>query len=89
MASVKHFHPNQLSDSALEDCFDGSTSLEMVRNIFTKKEVINADNTVEPEEFAYWFQKALEGFAGDDEANETNFEWGESIAENINNATKM
>ncbi len=50
---------------------------------------MNADNTVEPEEFTYWFQKALEGFAEDDEANETNYEWGESIAENINNATKM
>ena len=88
MAQVKHFHPNQLSDSALEDCFDGTTSVEMVRNILTKKDVINTDNTVEPEEFAYWFKKALEGFAEDDEANEANFEWGESIAENINAATK-
>ena len=84
---------NDLSQEELEDCFDGSSSVEMVREIFEKHGVINDDGYVDIENFAEWFAYGVEGFIDAEEGSEeyeeawnNNYDWGMSIAENINYA---
>lgn len=90
MAKKKHKHPNELSDEVLEECFDGSTSTKLVREIFNDMNVLKADNTIDVVAFGKKFMYALQGITnGDDEADENNFDWGVGIAENINEATKQ
>lgn len=90
MAKKKHKHPNELSDEVLEECFDGSTSTKLVREIINTMNVLNNDNTIDEIAFGKQFMYSLQGFTnGDDEADENNFDWGVGIAENINGATKQ
>ena len=90
MAKKKHMHPCDLSDEILEECFDGSTSKDLVKEIINKMNVLNKDNTIDEVAFGRSFMYALQGLTnGDDEADENNFDWGVGIAENINEATKQ
>lgn len=81
----------ELTNDELEDCFDGSTSVAMVREILEKPGVVTLEGYVDLERFAEWFSYGIEGFidadegtAEYDEAWNNNYFWGESIAENIN-----
>lgn len=80
-----------ITDDELEYCFEGSSNVDMVREILTKPGVVVEDNVVDIEQFAEWFAYAIEGFIDAeegtddwDEAWDVNFDWGMSIAENIN-----
>jgi broad specificity phosphatase PhoE len=85
-----------LSDEELEDCFDGTTNIDMVRELCDLCE--SADGFIDIEEFGERFATAIEGFISADadeepeeweEAWNNNKEWGESIAENINSALEI
>lgn len=79
-----------LSDDQIESCLDGASNVEMVRNLLN--DAYNKDlNSVDEMDFAFEFAEAIKGFIdaeeGTDEweeANDTNYEWGESIAQNVN-----
>lgn len=80
----------ELSDIELEDCFDGSTSVDMVRKILGKSGVVN-EGLVDTDKFAQEFAEAIEGFIDADEDSEyweeawsNNLDWGHDIADNIN-----
>ena len=82
----------ELTNQELEDCINGTTDLDMVRDIFTKAGVVNIDGFLDEERFADWFAYNIENFitadegtAEYDEAWDTNYNWGFTIAENINN----
>lgn len=82
----------ELDDEELEDCFDGSSNVDMVREILEKPNVVNEEGYVNEEKFADWFASGIEGYIDADEdtdewqeAWDNNYEWGYSIAENINN----
>lgn len=84
---------DDINDDELENCFDGTTDIFMVRDILTKPSVINDEGYVDIDQFASWFAYELEGFIDADEdteeweeANDNNISWGESIAMNINDA---
>lgn len=81
----------QITDDELEDCFEGSSNIDMVREILAKPGVVNDNGTVDDESFAEWFAYAIEGFIDADENTEDwkeawdiNFDWGLTIASNIN-----
>ncbi len=81
----------ELDDEELEDCFDGSSNVDMVREILEKPNVV-VDGYIDEEQFAQWFAYGVEGYIDADEdtpewreAWDNNYEWGQSIAENINN----
>lgn len=80
----------ELSDIELEDCFDGSTDVDMVRKILGKSGVVN-DGLVDTGKFAKEFAEAIEGFIDADEDSDewqecwdNNFDWGYDIADSIN-----
>lgn len=81
-----------LTDEELEECFDGSSSVEMVREILAKPGVIDEDSElIDCESFAQWFAYGIEGYIDADEdtpewqeAWDNNFNWGFDIADNIN-----
>lgn len=82
---------NDLTNEDLESCIDGSTNLEMVRNILTKHGVVDHEGWIDPEIFADWFAHGIEGFIDAEvdsdewtEANDNNWNWGYDIADNIN-----
>ena len=84
---------DDLSDEELESCFDGSSSVDLVREICEKSSVIGEDGYLVVEEFGQWFAYGAEGFIDAEadteewqEAYDNNEEWGQSIAENINAA---
>lgn len=86
----------ELEDWEIEECFDGSSNVDMVREIFEKDGVLEDDGTIIVEQFAQWFAYAIEGFIDADEETEewdeawnNNFEWGKSIAENLNDYLNM
>ncbi len=79
-----------LSDDQIESCFNGCSNVDMVRNLlnaaYNKKL-----NEVDEMDFAGEFAEEIKGYIaaeeGTDEWQESydgNYEWGESIAENIN-----
>lgn len=79
-----------LSDEEIEHCIDGSSDLRMIREII---EVSQLDNLLDVEDFADMFAYKIRGFIdvtfeedeeAYDEAYMNNWEWGTSIAENIN-----
>ena len=79
-----------LSDEEIENCIDGSSDLRMIREII---EVSQLDNLLDIEDFADMFAYKIRGFIdvtfeedeeAYDEAYMNNWEWGTSIAENIN-----
>jgi hypothetical protein len=82
----------ELDDDELEDCFDGSSDVDMVREILQKSNVVDAESSlIDCENFANWFAHGVEGFIDEDEESEewqeawdNNYEWGMSIANNIN-----
>lgn len=81
----------ELTDEELEDCVDGSTNISMLREILRKPDVIDEDGWINPEFFADWFSVGLAGYITEDvnsaewaEANDTNWNWGYDIADNIN-----
>lgn len=84
---MTHTSPLLLNDEALEECIDGCTSLELLREILGKPSVVQRNNKVGVKQFAEYFQMALENLAENEEANEINYQWGVSIAENINDKT--
>lgn len=86
MRSVK-----ELTNEEIEDCINGSSNVEMIREILTKHGVVDLEGWVDPEIFADWFAQGIEGFIdaeeGTDEwteANDTNWNWGYDIGDNIN-----
>jgi hypothetical protein len=84
----------KLTDDEIESCFDGSSSASMVREILEKDGVV-ANGVVDVDQFAQWFAYGVEGFIDEDptsaawqEAWRNNYEWGNNIAENINDLVK-
>lgn len=82
---------HELTDQELEDCVDGSTNIAMLRDILTKPEVVDTEGWIDPEIFADWFSIGVAGYITEDvdspewvEANDTNWNWGYDIADNIN-----
>jgi len=80
-----------LTDDELEECIDGSTNLEMIRDILTKHGVVDNDGYIDPEIFADWFAQGIEGYIDAErdsdewtEAYDINWNWGYDIADNIN-----
>lgn len=80
---------DELDDDQLELCVDGSTSLDLLREIIDK--TITDNGYVDEADFAQWFAYALEGYLDADEgtdewneSNEANYNWGLAIAESIN-----
>ncbi|NBP04082.1 MAG: hypothetical protein EBU90_29110 [Proteobacteria bacterium] len=81
----------KLTDEELEDCVDGSTNITMLRQIFTRADVVDSEGWINPEFFADWFSVGLAGYITEDvdspewaEANDTNWNWGYDIADKIN-----
>lgn len=82
---------HKLTDDELEDCVDGSTNITMLRDILTKHGVVDLEGWIDPEIFADWFAKGIEGFIDADPGSEeffkiyeNNWHWGYDIADNIN-----
>lgn len=82
-----------LDDDVLEECIEGSSSIDLLREIIEK--TMTKDGTVNVKSFGEWFAYGLEGFIDADpdtyewEASwNINRQWGESIAENINEVVK-
>lgn len=80
-----------LTDEELEDCVDGSSNIEMIRDILTRQGVVDEQGWVDPEIFADWFAKGIEGFIDAEQDSEewvaafdNNWNWGYDIADNIN-----
>lgn len=85
-----------LSDEQIESCFDGSSNVDLVRDLF--EENYHSDlNVVDETAFGEAFADAIQGFIGVDqneepeewnEAYANNQEWGESIAQSVNELLK-
>lgn len=82
---------SNLTDEELENCVDGSTNIQMIRDILTKHGVVDLEGYIDPEIFADWFAQGIKGFidaeVDSDEYTETfdnNWNWGYDIADNIN-----
>lgn len=80
-----------LTNEELEDCVNGSTNIEMLREILTKHGVVDEQGWIDPEIFADWFANGIEGFIDavpdTDEwqaAYDNNWNWGYDIGDNIN-----
>lgn len=80
-----------LSDEELHDCFDGTTSPELVKEIFEKAGVVLPNGSIDVDQFAQWFAHSMQDLIDEDPTSDewqqawrVNFEWGENIAENIN-----
>lgn len=81
----------QITDDELEDCFEGSSNIDMVREILEKPGVVTGPGIIDSDQFAEWFAYAIEGFIDAEEDTEEwreawdiNFDWGLTIADNIN-----
>lgn len=82
---------SNLTDEELENCVDGSTNIQMIRDILTKHGVVDLEGYIDPEIFADWFAQGIEGFIAAEvdsdeytEAFDNNWNWGYDIADNIN-----
>ena len=80
-----------LTDEELESCVDGSTNLDMIREILTKHRVIDLEGWIDPEVFGDWFATGIQGFIDAEpntaewqEAYDNNWNWGYDIGDNIN-----
>ena len=87
---------DQISDDELEDCYDGTTNNNMVRRLV--KECLEDNGLINVEDFGHYFAREIEGFIAADEEEEpdeweeawgNNCTWGETIAENINDALSI
>ena len=86
---MKNVH--ELTDDELESCFDGITSVTLIREILSKHGVVDLEGFIDPEIFADWFADALQDLTGTEEdtpewteAFDTNWNWGYDIGDNIN-----
>ena len=79
-----------LSDEELEDCLDGHSDIKMIRQIIEDTQI---DNLIDEEDFADMFAYNIRGFIAVtfeedqnayNEAYTNNWEWGMTIAQNIN-----
>ncbi len=79
-----------LSDEEIDECIDGSSDIKMIREII---DLTQLDNLVDIEDFADMFSYNIRNFIDAsiedeqeayEEAYMNNWEWGSSIAENIN-----
>ena len=82
---------DKITDSELEDCFDGCTDIEMVRRLVG--ECTDEQGWIDSLDFGDCFAPQIQGFIDADqgsedyeEAWEANRQWGENIAENINDS---
>jgi len=82
---------HELTDEELESCFDGTTSVIIVREILSKHGVVDLEGFIDPEIFADWFADAMKDFIGEEEdtpewteAFDVNWNWGYDIGDNIN-----
>lgn len=89
MLTIKNVH--ELTDEELENCVDGTTNIEMIRDILSKHRVVDEQGYIDPEIFADWFAMGIEGFIDAEkdtnewiEANDNNWNWGYDIGDNIN-----
>lgn len=89
MAQIKNVH--ELTDDEIEDCIDGSTNIDMIRDILTKHGVVDHEGWIDPEIFADWFAQGVEAYIEAEvdsdewtEANDNNWNWGYDIGDNIN-----
>ena len=80
-----------LTDEELEDCVDGSTNIDMLRDILTKHGVVDEQGWIDTEIFADWFANGIEGYISAEpdtdewqEAYDNNWNWGYDIGDNIN-----
>ena len=80
-----------LTDEELEDCVDGTTNIDMLRDILTKHGVVDEQGWIDPEIFADWFANGIEGYISAEpdtdewqEAYDNNWNWGYDIGDNIN-----
>lgn len=80
---------DEISDDELEGVIDGSTDLDMVREI--AEECMTAGGYVDVHDFADLFRYRIQGFIDAEEgspewkeADSNNDEWGEQIARGIN-----
>jgi hypothetical protein len=80
-----------LTDEELKSCVDGSTNLDMIREILTKHGVIDIEGWIDPEVFGDWFATGIQGFIDAEpntaewqEAYDNNWNWGYDIGDNIN-----
>lgn len=80
-----------LSDDEIEQCIDGSSNIEMIRDILNKEYVVDEEGYVDPEIFADWFAKSIEGYIDAEQdsaewtdAYDNNWNWGYDIGDNIN-----
>ena len=81
----------QFTDDKIEECFDGSSNVDLVRDIAGKCKTENG--TIAEMAFGQMFARAIEGYIGVDydedpdeweEAWDNNEDWGISIASNLN-----
>ena len=79
-----------LSDEEIEECIEGSSDVKMIREIIEDTQL---ENLIDVEDFADMFAYAIRGFIAVtfeedeeayDEAYINNWDWGTSIAQNIN-----
>lgn len=85
-----------LSDDQIESCFNGSSNVDLVRDLF--EENYRSDlKIVDEKAFGEAFAEAIQGFIGADEVEEPeewkeayaiNQEWGESMAQSVNELLK-
>lgn len=87
MTTVKTI--DDLTDDQIENCFEGSSDVNMVRKL--AKKYVDENGYVDVEDFSQAFAESIEGFISEkeesDEWNDIWYEnrnWGEIIAENIN-----
>jgi hypothetical protein len=81
----------QFDDDEIEECFDGSSNVDLVRDIAGK--CVTENGTIAEMAFGQMFARAIEGYIGVDydedpdeweEAWDNNEDWGISIASNLN-----
>jgi len=78
-----------ISDEELESCFEGSSNINLVRELLEKN--IAPDGWVWDADFGHFFATAIQSFIDEDEdtpewnkAWDINYEWGVRIAANVN-----
>jgi hypothetical protein len=85
-----------LTDDQIELCFNGSSNVDLVRDLF-EENFIKDLNIVNEKEFGEAFAEAISGFIGANETEEPeewkeayaiNQEWGESMAQSVNGLLK-
>lgn len=89
MSKIKNVF--ELTYDEIESCIDGSSNVEMIKEILTQEDVVGEDGFVDPEVFADYFAQEISGFINAEmnsdewiDANDSNWTWGYDIGDNIN-----